>query len=471
MGRCRIIFKRKSPNNPWGYSRAPSPSINNTDKHTILQLSKSHFRMMTITVSIPNPFVRKFALNLEILGYSGLSQQTAYTSEDMYSQSQTMVSASYSQISQDEQPIPLSSLLQSRYSRMLMESESKEPKHQLERPQDDAQENSDFSGHIRDSQLERQSLGSSVQAMLREKQKEMDEKLTKTNAKKRKLEALAEEKKQRRDAKEMQRQKEQLEKLERRKVKQEIETQKEAERQARKLEKRRQREELENSKAMRKEEKRLHLELEKEEEMKERKKQEELKAARRQNKDKAAAKRELEFKALQTRILKLEHQLTAESKDMSTMSAHVLALTKTTKDLLAENKKLVKVVQDHKRMVSDGTSRLKVSIGAVRDTISETTDALQQTAREWISRDIKMQHPTATTPPVNRALAIEACASIQTAVSAVDMFAIVEPTTALKAESSSDENDPLAYGSTFAFDMIQNARDKRRRKQQKLGRA
>ncbi|KAF0741256.1 hypothetical protein AaE_008685 [Aphanomyces astaci] len=386
--------------------------------------------------------------------YASSSQQTAYTSEDMYSQSQL------TPYSQDEAALPLPSLLQSRYSRMLMETS--ESRRVAPVPRDDIHERSSTTREQCDPlHAERlQQLMDTVQSLLQDKQKETEAKSVKATLKKRKLDELEQDKRQRRDAKEQQRQHEHAEKLRRRQTKQDIQREKDVQRQACKAEKAKAKQTAEDAKANRKLEKQTlktaALEIEQAEHLA-RQKAKELK---RLAKDKAAAKRVSELRALSTRVWKLEHQRAVDAKESKALGDKIHLLAKTTKDLLAENKKLVKAVQEHKKVVKSTSSQLNSTIKQAKNAISTTSDDLHGTMQQWRDRGAGSlpKSTTTTPPPVNRIL-------LDDEEDNDEVFAIVDPTAAA-AVVSSDENDPDSFGSTFAQDMIQHAREKRQRKQQ-----
>ncbi|ETV89650.1 hypothetical protein H257_00849 [Aphanomyces astaci] len=355
--------------------------------------------------------------------------------------------------------LPLPSLLQSRYSRMLMETS--ESRRVAPVPRDDIHERSSTTREQCDPlHAERlQQLMDTVQSLLQDKQKETEAKSVKATLKKRKLDELEQDKRQRRDAKEQQRQHEHAEKLRRRQTKQDIQREKDVQRQACKAEKAHAKQTAEDAKANRKLEKQTlktaALEIEQAEHLA-RQKAKELK---RLAKDKAAAKRVSELRALSTRVWKLEHQRAVDAKESKALGDKIHLLAKTTKDLLAENKKLVKAVQEHKKVVTSTSSQLNSTVKQAKDTISTTSDNLHVTMQQWRDRGAgRLPKSTTTTPPpVNRILLDDEDND--------EVFAIVDPTAAA-AVVSSDENNPDSFGSTFAQDMIQHAREKRQRKQQ-----
>ncbi|CAK4071531.1 unnamed protein product [Aphanomyces euteiches] len=276
--------------------------------------------------------------------------------------------------------------------------------------------------------------------------------------KKRKLEAMELEKQTRRQAKENQRQKELAEKMERREKKQQREQEKEALRMARKARKQKEQEEINAAKVLRRQEKKQRQQAEEKRQEEERALKKQIKDANRATKAKEAAKRESEFRALVSRVANTEKQLAAEANDVKELAQNVAYLATAVKSLLAENTSLVKLARENKKTASDRTSKLKKAIGAVKDAIITSTDALQVSIKELRGRD-EREH--LTTPPVNRAL------SVDEDNSASDMFDIVDSTAPL-VEEISDAGDPIGFGASLALDLIQQARAKKTRKQHQV---
>ncbi|CAK4694133.1 hypothetical protein LEN26_013373 [Aphanomyces euteiches] len=276
--------------------------------------------------------------------------------------------------------------------------------------------------------------------------------------KKRKLEAMELEKQTRRQAKENQRQKELAEKMERREKKQQHEQEKEALRMARKARKQKEQEEINAAKVLRRQEKKQRQQAEEKRQEEERALKKQIKDANRATKAKEAAKRESEFRALVSRVANTEKQLAAEANDVKELAQNVAYLATAVKSLLAENTSLVKLARENKKTASDRTSKLKKAIGAVKDAIITSTDALQISIKELCGRD-EREH--LTTPPVNRAL------SVDEDNSASDMFDIVDSTAPL-VEEISDAGDPIGFGASLALDLIQQARAKKTRKQHQV---